>query len=209
VQLGGLYRYIHSLPQRPGTLMDMSVNTLLGASEYDPAESNYQEMYGLARDFLQKSGKGRTPHGGYNPKSNALYYMKKSMRIGDTKGAERFAVDFGMNGGTDKDLEKGLLDLEPLSGLNQEMQKEFLKKLSPGDTEKLKRSYYFWQSFTAPHTPAIQMGNRPIAQFVRQMHSSVKSGIHREHRLQNLVATHPELQEALRKNKREEVKANR
>ncbi len=186
VQLGGLYRYMRSRPQRPGTFMDFGLATALGANEVDIPDSNYQEMYGVARDFLQREGKGGTPAGGYSPKTNALYQFKKALRYGDTKGAERFLLEYGMRGGTDKDLEGSLKSLEPLGGFNRDLQAKFLKGLNAADEARLRRSYQHWQNFTAPHAPTINLSKLPIAQFVDQMRSVVGSGIKAEHRLQSL-----------------------
>lgn len=95
---------------------------------------------------------GKAGNEGYymNPKSNALYYFKQSIRYKDKQSAIKYLTEYAMRGGTKRGLEQSLKTLHPLYGLNKEEQIAFIKTLDPEDARKLIEALTYYETVLNP-----------------------------------------------------------
>ena len=80
------YRFVFGKPQRPiGDILKRKVVYLA-----DPRESSYYEILDAKRQFRKNVLHEDTTGFWMNPRSNALYYYKMSLRYGDERAAVRY-----------------------------------------------------------------------------------------------------------------------
>jgi hypothetical protein len=116
-----------------------------GLVEYtiDPDEAAYYDILDAKDKFTTKLGKGRGY--GESPKSDALYYYKKALIFDDKPAADRYLKKYEELGGTPEGLEKSIATFDPLFGLKDEEQDDFVASLSPDLAPKLEKAQRFYE----------------------------------------------------------------
>jgi len=95
------YNYFAGKPKPNGSYLDQLGRDLLGVFAYstDPGVAAYYDTRKLAFDFMEKeTGKARQTVI-TTSKSNALYYYKQALRLGDVPAAERYLKKYVALGG--------------------------------------------------------------------------------------------------------------
>lgn len=148
------YRALTKVPGKPYKETLSEIFTY----KVDPLESAYHEIYDLETDFLKKIGKGG--QGGWlNPKSLALYNMKRAINYRDEEAKKYYfkkyleynLVPLGITktpdeviSGIMKGIAQSLENMMPLSRLNKREKKVFLDELTPEEKEKLLMAYKYY-----------------------------------------------------------------
>ena len=129
--LDGVYRDVAGKPSPDKTVLEHVFNTIQGLAFYstDPGELAYwsaksdmfkfQEMLGIEPVSI-------TP----TKKSNALYYYKKSMQVGDLKAGLKYYQKYLELGGTEEGLENSIELLAPEMALREELRDSYINTLS-------------------------------------------------------------------------------
>jgi hypothetical protein len=122
-------------PRRGGTIGGQLINDLMALALYtaDPGEMAYFDSVKLVRDYRSET------LGLDNPdKSNALYYYKQSLRMGDLKSAEKYLRHYmSFPGDTSRGLEQSIKRAHPLGLLSRKDRQGFLDSLSPDERRRV------------------------------------------------------------------------
>ena len=127
------YSAIMKLPRKP--YKETLKNFLVYSQE--PGQGAYYEILDLKREFQKKIGKASGFMSEISPKSQALYYLKLSIRYQDIEAMKKYAEEYISHGGTADDLATSLRNMHPLHGLNKVEQEAFIKWLDKEDKERL------------------------------------------------------------------------
>jgi hypothetical protein len=125
---------------------------LLFYYKIDPKQGAYSDIMEAKHRFLKSKGKGSR---GFwlTPRSNALYDVKVALRYGDEKAAKKAFQKYMyyINPQSTKEFRdamkgvgKSLLSLNPLSGLSQKEQLEFVSNLNADNRKKLATALSFY-----------------------------------------------------------------
>ncbi len=154
LSLDKVYNLFSGKPERRTTLFGKKVSAnwmkTIGLTEYDPEETNYYEMLGVARDWKRKEGLPVEPGADTSDKGNQLYYHKQAKRFGDNAAAHGYLVRYANRAGTDKGYQSSMQRLDPLYGFSDRQKRRFLSSLSREDQRRLMLAYYHWQTMAAP-----------------------------------------------------------
>jgi hypothetical protein len=127
------YSAIMKLPRKP--YKETLKNFLVYSQE--PGQGAYYEILDLKREFQKKIGKASGFMSEISPKSQALYYLKLSIRYQDIEAMKKYAEEYISHGGTADDLATSLRNMHPLHGLNKVEKEAFIKWLDKEDKERL------------------------------------------------------------------------
>jgi hypothetical protein len=166
MSLGSVYDWLMGRPKRGGQLGGMMIEELMAMALYksDPGEMAYYDTTRMVREYNERRGK-EMPSGDPTSKSNALYYYRKSLKVGDLTAAEKYLREYYSFPGTnEKSLAKSIDRSHPLGGLAKKDRPEFLKSLTPEELEayRIALSWYNQTYKGAAHAEAKAAAKRPI-----------------------------------------------
>jgi hypothetical protein len=144
--LAGTYKSIMDRPKRQGD-EGLGVEKLLWY-ESDPREAAYYDIMDQKYRYLRRIGKSPGGYSEPTQKSNALYYYKMAIKYKDREAANRYLLEYAVNGGTRQGLKQSLSYLDPLRGLGGE-KKSFVDSLADEDLVKLKMAQEFYEETMA------------------------------------------------------------
>jgi len=169
-----------SLAGKPTKGYVKSLENIL-SSGAEPGQSAYYETKDLVREYGKELGKGNFDFSGISrsKKSNALYNFKLAIRYGDKEAADKYLLEYAMNGGTEKGLEQSLRALHPLWGLKSKAEVEgepterdrFVAQLTPEEREVYDRAIEYYED--------VLLGNKGqdiMASVERQKEKLEKAG---------------------------------
>lgn len=123
-----------------------------------PEEGAYYEVLDLKRRFMEKQGKKSSEVTNVSPQSQALYNYKQALKFGDKTAQRRFLKEYAMltkdPSKVSQGLERSLMALDPLSGLNEREKMQFIASLTPEEREKYRVANRFFQT--------TLLGRKPI-----------------------------------------------
>lgn len=123
-----------------------------------PEEGAYYEVLDMKRRFLDRKGKKSSEVTNVSPQSQALYNYKQALKFGDKTAQKRFLKEYAMLQKDPTKIRQGIMrsleSMDPLSGLNQLEQKQFISSLTPEEREKFKVATKFYQT--------TLLGKKPI-----------------------------------------------
>lgn len=140
------YNLIAGKPKPEGSYVDQLAKDLLGVFAYstDPGVMAYYDTRKLAFDFMEKAtGKSR-PTIVTTDKSNALYYYKQALRLGDVPAAARYLRKYIKLGGKPQYIKTSIKAAHPLAGVPKKYRGAFLKSLAPKERERYNRALKFY-----------------------------------------------------------------
>lgn len=130
----------------------------------DPQESAYWEARTLAGNFRRHVlGEEAGGSGAPTDKSNALYYYKRSLALGNEEAAGRWIREYARLGGTVRGMEQSMRMSHPLYGLStaagpedtpSELQR-FIDSLSPGDRAMVNLGIKWYEDTYLAPDPAL------------------------------------------------------
>jgi hypothetical protein len=127
------YKYVKGRPKAPQTPFREALGMIQGLVFYstDPGES----AYWAAKSDMYKWLKTNRP----DPKdrSDALYYLKRSIRLGDAKGIEKYSEKYVELGGTMQRMEQSIKLLNPMRTIPSKDQGEYVNSLSKEQYDRL------------------------------------------------------------------------
>ncbi|MHB1000470.1 MAG: NlpC/P60 family protein [Armatimonadota bacterium] len=125
----------------------------------NPEETSYYEILEAKDGFQEKMGKHQG--GGYSitPRSNALYYYKRSILLEDRGAAKKWENKYYDLGGTDKGMVQSINTFNPLYGLNEAEQAQFMEYLTPEQKQKLEKAMKYYERLEKVR-PSVETGNR-------------------------------------------------
>ena len=121
------YSAIMKLPRKPYK------ETLKNFFYSHIGQGAYYEILDLKREFQKKIGKASGFMSEISPKSQALYYLKLSIRYQDIEAMKKYAEEYISHGGTADDMATSLRNMHPLHGLNKVEKEAFIKWLDKED----------------------------------------------------------------------------
>jgi len=132
---------------------------LFFAYKADPNNLAYRKILDVKRDYMKKIGK-KAEGFWLTPRSNALYNLKLAHRYKDEKAKKKYLakyVDYyiaegratgrplsEIKEGIQQGLKRSLMNMHPLSGMNQYEQMQFVKSLDRDDKEALTKAIMFF-----------------------------------------------------------------
>jgi N12 class adenine-specific DNA methylase len=146
LSLGWLWDRISNKPVRPGSL-----NPLVGY--VDLGEANYFYVKQKAADFAAKQGRVRGG-GDPTPRSNALYYWKRSLEIGDTTKAQYWIRKYFELGGRPDGIKASMRLDAPLAGLPTALRGPFLASLSREEQNMYRDAELWYRTRLSPEAKA-------------------------------------------------------
>jgi GNAT superfamily N-acetyltransferase len=186
--VGDLYRRIFAgTPVRRGA----GWQRLLGMHVAQLGEANFGEMRGLGQRFLEKKDKGGGG-GERNKKGNAIWAYKQSLKRGDPEMALRWLIDYRQHEGTDETYAASMKTQDPLYGMNDADEAEFLASLSPRDQQRLIQAYRYWGKLHEAKLPAEeQLAGKKFPAQVRIVRDRIASAIDAEQPMRRLEKGKP------------------
>jgi len=142
----------------------------------NPLESAYWNIQDEKRRFLSK--KGETYTGFWiTPRGNALYNLKLAFKMGDREAVDKYLEAYALLGGTGEGFTRSTNAMEPMNGLKDAYETEFLKSLDEEDKEQLKKATGFYNEFltkikTYEPSPELikRLGRAKTAEFTGAIH---------------------------------------
>jgi hypothetical protein len=133
------YKELIGLPRKP---YEKSIKKAFIYS-IDPLEAAYGETYSLKQKYLKKIGKYGE---GFwlTTTGNDLYNVKLAIRYGDNESAGKYLEKYFSDGGTVNGITKSLMAMEPLYGMSDKEQNEFLDSLNKDELLKVSMAYEFF-----------------------------------------------------------------
>jgi hypothetical protein len=130
VSAAPVYRGMKDIPQQ-NPLRESVVQAT------DPGENAYHRIRGDAARWLEKE---KVERGGGEPteRSNALYYYRKALQLGNKQQAERWLSRYRELGGTDKGLSQSIKLAHPLSMVPVAHRPAFERSMSPEQRMRLR-----------------------------------------------------------------------
>lgn len=128
---------------------------------YDIEKSAYNEIISMKRDYQgNDTGTIYKP----TPKSNALYYMTKSIKYKDEKKALKYLDDYFEAGDTAKGIKQSLNMLDPMYGFvgkdTQAKGEAWINSMSDDEREKLRIAQnYYDKSLALDADISVALGN--------------------------------------------------
>jgi diguanylate cyclase (GGDEF)-like protein len=120
----------------------------------DPEEIAYWAIVDRKFDFQRKRGKGGSGFSPVlNPKSNALYNLKLSIRYGDQKSMKKYLLEYAQAGGTRDGLKRSLDSLHPLYGIRKDEWRAFQEFLTAEEQRQLKLAVKYYEELMATVAP--------------------------------------------------------
>jgi len=142
----GSYKTLAGRPKRQGD-SGTGIEKLLWY-ESDPREAAYYDIMDQKYRYLRRLGKSTGGYSDQTEKSKALYYYKMAIKYKDREAADKYLLDYALNGGTSRGLEQSFSYLNPLRGLG-ENQQDFIDSLIDEDLEKLNMAIGFYNETIA------------------------------------------------------------
>jgi hypothetical protein len=154
------YNYLTDKPSRGWQRNVESVATYT----VDPGQLAYTRVQDLVSQW-QKS-KGR-PTGvmSRSPRSDALYYYKKSLQYGDTGKADRWKAKYMELGGKEEGIEESVKRAHPISTIPAAEREEFLKSLARRDRQAVTDAEGWYNKVYQPQQYSTP---EPISRFQRR-----------------------------------------
>lgn len=123
--LESLYRTMTDLPRRS------SETEVLNLVSYrvDVREANYRDLYDEVNRWLERRGESKINFH-FDEKSNALYNLKLSYRLGDEKAQQVWLERYIVAGGDINGMRQGFERLQPLAGLTNEQRTQYLNSIA-------------------------------------------------------------------------------
>jgi TPR repeat protein len=140
--LDELYRIATGRPKPKGSLLNEIGRAVEGLMLYrtDPGVAAYYKTRKLVRDYQQKElGKAATKHLP-SKASNALYWYKQALRLGDLEAADRYLKRYFELGGSRRGMKRSITMAHPLTGLSNRERRAFYQSLNEDDRETLQNA---------------------------------------------------------------------
>lgn len=138
---------------------------------YDEKESAYYEILDIKREYQGKTGGDiYKPKGEEKKRNDALYYMKKAVRLKDKKAALKYLDEYFEHGGTAKGIKTSISTLNPMYGFlsgkdSAEKINAFTSSLSEAEKEKLKIAQDFYdEDLALPENVLKLLGKKGITE---------------------------------------------
>jgi hypothetical protein len=110
----------------------------------DPKEAAYNHIMEEKYRFLQQKGINLSRMIDFDAKSNALYNLKKALKYKDSEAAEKYLIEYAMNGGTAQGLNNSIQSMRVFSKIPKELQAEFVAQMTAEDIDKLILAQQFY-----------------------------------------------------------------
>lgn len=130
-------KHFQGVPSKP---YDFSNTFSVGS---DPGEAAYYQLRDWATSYKQQHGIA-IGSAAPNDRSDALYYFKLAMRLGDEAAMQKYLTKYVMNGGTNAGIDASLKSLDPLYGLTNDDKGLFLSKLDKRQLDVFDRAMQFY-----------------------------------------------------------------
>lgn len=168
LQLRWAYDFLAGKPMGPDSDKLLKLVRSEFARESDPLESAYYDVKDLRREFYRRRGTEEYVPGQSNdPKKDAAYNLKLSVRRGDEKAFRKFLTEYYAAGGTRESLERAAKSFHPLDRMKPEEKRAFVESLQGEDRHRLVLAVRFYQE-------VFEKGGR-LQQYLRQ-NSDVRPG---------------------------------
>ncbi len=125
-------------------------------SSTDTDEANYNEVRSHVYEEMRRQGKDVTALV-RTPKGEALYYFKQAARFGDRQAARKYLLDYIAAGGTDKGLDTSLRNLDPLAGIPEKEEKEYLTNLTAQEQGQVRRAFEYYARLVIPPKDRLRL----------------------------------------------------
>jgi hypothetical protein len=144
--VGEVYSAIAGKPSR-SNFYDVMANSIVYS--YDYQETAYWDTIDAKYTFQKKSNTQSEP----NPKSNALYYLKKSVRFGDEENTIKYLKEYFKQGGTGRGIAASFAAMNPIYGFTTKDTipngRLFVASLDDVGKDKLKVAYEYYKTYLA------------------------------------------------------------
>ena len=121
----------------------------------NPDEAAYQLVQERKRRFLERN-KMTTGFGWSNSaRTEALYWLRQSLRHGDTETALYYLNDYVAAGGTRDGLETSLRNMHPLFGIPAPLRQQFMQEIRREDGASVDAAVRYWQNEIADLRKAL------------------------------------------------------
>lgn len=134
-------------PREGGTYVDQLAKDILGIFAYssDPEVTAYYDTRKLAFDFMEKETGKQRPTVIPTAKSNALYWYKQSLRLGDIPKAEKFLKKYISLGGSPRYIRTSIKAIHPLGGIPKKYRRKFLSSLTSRERGRYDRALEWYR----------------------------------------------------------------
>lgn len=141
LSLDTFYRRAAGRPMKEGDLAGQVWRDILGTFTYtaDPGEIAYYKARDLANEYLKAKNIDQPPHDPTD-RSNALFYYKQAVKLGDAEAAERYLQRYKDLGGSAKGLKISVQRAHPLAALPRKEMVKFMNRLDEGERETVQRA---------------------------------------------------------------------
>lgn len=142
----GMKKLYSELAGKPSSGLGELGSNLLGFYSTDLGQNSYFQTRDLVKKFADKIGYD-IPSGGIpSDKSNAIYYYKRAMALGDREAAKKYLKEYVELGGTDAGYKRSIRATHPLGGLPKKYWGAFIKDLKPEDRKVVTDGLKWYQT---------------------------------------------------------------
>ena len=142
-----IYNLAAGKPMPDGEILGQLAKDLLGVFAYstDPGVTAYYDTRKQAFDFMEKeTGKTRLTVV-TTDKSNALYYYKQALRLGDVPAAEKYLKKYVELGGKPKYIKTSIKAAHPFSSIPKRFRRKFIASLTPKEKVRMKMALDYYR----------------------------------------------------------------
>lgn len=114
----------------------------------DPKEASYHRVFDMSQKYLKDRGLEREMLS-WSPKTNALYSMKRAVKMGDNEGVKLFLErylyhDSGVMTGSLSGIKSSMERMAPLASMSAEHRRNLIRSMSPTERRHLERAEQYY-----------------------------------------------------------------
>jgi len=114
----------------------------------DPLESAYHRVFDMSQKYLKDRGLQRNMLS-WNPRTNALYGMKRAIKMGDGDGVRHFLQEYlfhdnDIMAGSIAGLKSSIESMAPLASLSGSQKRELMRAMTPKERSDLDRAEKYY-----------------------------------------------------------------
>lgn len=143
------YKALAGKPIDQGSYLMQKRNILFNSVM--PGDAAFYDVYDMVDEYYKSIGESNTfmnymdKNTDKYKKSQAVYYYKSALKLGDAKAAEKYLAEYVLYGGTKATLKDSMAYLDPTNALSSKKKADFLKWITPEQKETYDKAMEYYK----------------------------------------------------------------